>query len=122
MTFRLYADQGLSVPLAGLQAQFPASGGATRRVCYLGSRDQGRRLVGATENSGVLVQVTGPGAAAIRMASSAAGLAAAVPGGSLDLGTVSGVTAIHIEFAVAVQQPGALDATITISAMEEAKA
>lgn len=122
-TYRLYADPNLGIPLPGVQAQFQTGGSATaRRIVYLGSRTAGRRLVPPAGSTAVTVEIVGPAAGAVRLATSAAGLGAALPGQALELGpVVKGTVEIHVEIDGAGLSAGEVLAQLLIEAEEEAK-
>ncbi len=120
-TYRLYADPNLGIPLSGVQAQFQTGSSApTRRIVYLGSRTADRRLVPPAGSTAVTVEIVGPAASAVRLATRGAGLGSALPGLALELGAVvKGTVEIHMEIDGTGLPEGTVQAQLMITADEE---
>lgn len=115
-SFNFYADADLTSVVDNLLAAFPDTGAAaTQRVIWLGSRVSGRRLqVGAT------ITLTGDAAGCLRLARTAQGLTASLPGAPLVILTPVGTpAAIWLSLAASGLPIGAHSAELKLSALEE---
>lgn len=128
LTFAFFTDAALTTPATAALpfVQSVASPAAVDRILWLGSRrpDRVARLA-SSPGSPILLTPTGPGAANVRLALSAAGLDSATPGAALAVGNelaggLAQAIAIHIRALDTSHTVGARDFAVSLNLAEYA--
>lgn len=126
LTFAFYTDAALTTPASAALpfSQDVSAPTAVDRVLWLGSRraDRVARLA-ASPGSPIVLTPTGPGAANVRLALSAAGLDGATPGAALAVGTelaggIGQAIVIHIRALDTSHTVGARDFVVSLNLAE----
>lgn len=121
MAFGFYLDPAGTTPIVSPPqfVQAVSSPVAADKVIYFGTPGAGHWLA-AVGGGNIVASLSGPGAANIALALSAAGLASATPGAALSLGAqVEGLIPLHVRALDTTHVAGNRAFTVTTNTVEE---